>query len=1073
MSWKKTFSTLICLSSSSLIYANTPVATSTDLQNAIVAANSGGDNTITLTAPIDLTVAFGAPNLRPINTTDAFAPIPANSVTIFGGGASTPINGGGAHRGFLVRGGTVTLNGINFFQTASFGGAGGNTSGGGGAGIGGALIVDTGANVIATNCTFQSSSATGGNGGVGDAAPGAGGGGGMGGSGGIGAKPNYAAGGGGALDFSGGTAFNPADGIPLNLYSGAGGGGVGAAGQDSNQGTNPGAGAGGNNWAGANGGSAGTPFGGNGGSGGGGGGGAYSNSNSGGNGGSGGGGGGGGAGNAPNPVGNGGEYGGGGGAGNEGNPGGAGGFAGGGGGGGVISGTRGVLSPGGTGGAGGFGGGGGGGAGAVNTNPGITTPGVGGIGGFGGGTGGNGGSAPSFNFDTPAWSGGGGGGAGFGGAIFIRDGGTLTLSGSATFANNTVTGGAGGAITGTIPAGYTSGTPGGNGAAAGADIFMMAGANLIVDNTTNINIPNPIAGDQGAGGGTGGGLTKLGCARLTLNGANTFTGTTNVNAGELRIDGSVLTDINVSAGAIISGNFSTTGSIDNAGIITPGDGGVGTISMTGSFTNQATGIVQVDITPTSGVNDFIIQGTGATLSPGSTLDIVVNAGNYIAGTQYTVINSPVTGTFGTNIFQTGVNANLIDIGVTYTNGVILTILQNFIFQNQTINPGIPSAVSRCIQVADIVPESDFANIIQQLGLLSSSDLNRALYNMSPVNYGALDWINARNNNYIADIIDEHLFKLCCDPRDCCPCGTNMSVWLDVFGNLMYNTKHYGHMSRFNAEAVGVITGLDYCFCENYTLGAAFAYSHTWLDWKKHHGHGNIDSYYGALYGSYQGCCIDIDLSVIGGGSNHHLHRKIDIEGSGVITTLNTNLCAGTTGVITTPVVVDIKRTAKGNPWGYFFTGHLGISTDWDWCCTNFEPYALIDYNYFHREEFREHGAGDLNLSVREHIQNMLRGEVGIRAYHTWDCDCFCFAPYLGLSWVGEFPLSHSKQKGHFVGHSCTFSVDSYHSAIQLASPEAGIKFTSPCGFSMWVGYKGLYNSSTNINQVDAGIEWVF
>jgi hypothetical protein len=58
----------------------------------------------------------------------------------------------------------------------------------------------------------------------------------------------------------------------------------------------------------------------------------------------------------------------------------------------------------------------------------------------------------------------GGGGAGFGGAIFIENGGTLNINGSASFQGNTVTAGASG------------GTGATAGSAAGADIFMMGGA---------------------------------------------------------------------------------------------------------------------------------------------------------------------------------------------------------------------------------------------------------------------------------------------------------------------------------------------------------------------------------------------------------------------------------------------------------------------------------------------------------------------------------------------------------------------------------------------------------------------
>lgn len=391
----------------------------------------------------------------------------------------------------------------------------------------------------------------------------------------------------------------------------------------------------------------------------------------------------------------------------------------------------------------------------------------------------------------------------------------------------------------------------------------------------------------------------------------------------------------------------------------------------------------------------------------------------------------------------------------------------------TINGGIATEVADCIRTANIVPRSDFATVIQLMGLLSDREVNRVLIDLSPVNYGALDWINARNNNYIADILSQHLFELCCSPRDCNVCGCNASFWVDVFGNLMENQKYYDNLGRFRANALGVVSGLDYCFCDCFTLGGAFVYTHTWLELKRHRGHGNINSYYGALYSSYHCCCLNIDLSVIGGASDHSLVRRILIQDIGVISSIIPQGSGADGIVVDTLIPIDINRVAKSHPWGYFATGHLGISTDWNWCCTTFEPFALVDYNYFHREQIRERGADSLNLDVRKHYQHMLRGEGGLRIYRTWSCECDCFAPYLGVSWVGEFPIGHSKQRANFVGQDYVIDVNSFHSSVQLVSPEAGIKFTRNSGFSLLLGYKGLYNSKTSINELEGRFEWVF
>ncbi len=514
----RTFRTLALLTSSVVLFSAN-VATDTDLQNAIINANAGLDETINFLNSITLTGAI-APNLRPVNVDPGFSPT-SNAITINGNNFS--LGGSNTFRGFFVRGGTVNINNLSFSSNLSQGGVGGQVGGGGGGGIGGALIVGTGATVTVVNPSFVNSKAQGGNGGIpgtaGNNDPLAGGGGGLGGAGGIGGF--FAGGGGGGLDFQGGN-----NSIPGGNSSGAGGGGVGSIGGNC-VGDTPGNG--GNNYAGSGGGAGGVAFLDNGspGANGGGGGGGHDSDGltgpggAGGAGGIGGGGGGGGATSQNQSFGGaGGDFGGGGGGGFQGSAGGAGGFSGGGGCGGNTEPFTPQLNAG-PGGNGGFGGGGGGGGGGP-TGVGVF-PGAGGVGGFGGGNGDNGSLAGGFGPN-----GAGGGGAGFGGAIFLQNSSNLTIQGAPSFSGNSVV------------AGVSGGGNATNGSALGADIFMMSSSLLTFDITNTLTLANPIESDQGAGGGstTAGGLTKSGPGTLdfaTYNLANTYTGTTTINDGILKI----------------------------------------------------------------------------------------------------------------------------------------------------------------------------------------------------------------------------------------------------------------------------------------------------------------------------------------------------------------------------------------------------------------------------------------------------------------------------------------------------------------------------------------------------------
>ena len=210
--------------------------------------------------------------------------------------------------------------------------------------------------------------------------------------------------------------------------------------------------------------------------------------------------------------------------------GGSGGTGGAGGVGGTGAAKAGVGGAGGSGGAGGFGGGGGGG-GNGGTGSILGTGGSGGAAGFGGGIGSSG-----TGLSAPAQSGG-GGGAGLGGAIFVRDGGSLRITGDALFVgNNALAGGS-----------SNHGVAADN---AGADIFMMSGANvtfnpgaghvvefrggsnaLSISDTTK---PKDYGASEtsllnGAGVTIQSGLVIFGAT-------NTYSGATKLNGGVLRAD---------------------------------------------------------------------------------------------------------------------------------------------------------------------------------------------------------------------------------------------------------------------------------------------------------------------------------------------------------------------------------------------------------------------------------------------------------------------------------------------------------------------------------------------------------
>ena len=468
---------------------------------------------------------------------------------------------------------------------------GGWSGGGGGAGLGGAIFVNEG-NATLSNVQFLNNRATGGNGGSISAAVAEGGSGAGAGMGGNGGNgASFNAGGGG--------------GFGLGANGGVGSGGAGSAGRLTGA-TAGGAGSG-------------TGFG-AGGANGGGGGGSNGNQNGG------GGGPGGEAGTTtglPGGAGKGGNgaFGGGGGAsgGNNTQVGGTGGFGGGGGGAGA-----------GDGGPGGFGGGGGGGAGSPV-----------GVGGFGAG-------------DGAASYGGGGGGAGLGGAIFVRQGATLALTGSS--------------ISGGIASGGGAGPNAGAGQGIGTAAFLAGSLTWSVPTGQTITLSSTLGGGSAAQ--VSGGLTKSGPGTLILNSSHSYVGATAITGGQLQVNGSLTGTgaLSVSSGATLSGSGTISGaaSVASGGILAPGPGAPGRLQIA-NMTLTAGATLAAEISGATVATQYDqLDVTGSIALGGATLSL---SGAFVPGGGQSFVlvdndgSDPVSGTF----------AGLPNGGTVVFNGVTLTI----------------------------------------------------------------------------------------------------------------------------------------------------------------------------------------------------------------------------------------------------------------------------------------------------------------------------------------------------------------------------------------------------------------
>ena len=251
----------------------------------------------------------------------------------------------------------------------------------------------------------------------------------------------------------------------------------------------------------------------------------------------------------------------------------------------------------------------------------------------------------------------GGKNGGSGGSLVLTGTGTLTLTGANTYTGTTsIINGAtlhastAGALpapasdggTGTVRSALVMDQTGTGGSTlslgANQSVASLTGAVLsqvnLNANTLTIGATNAatnaefdgVIGDDGLGGS----LTKDGASTQILGGANTYTGLTTVQAGVLRVDGSLAvgSTVNVNNGATLSGSGTIAGSVNilSGGILQSGDALPGTLTIGNLVLNSGSNsnfrLVQSGVI--GGVNDLANVTTNLTI--GGALNVTQLAG---------------------------------------------------------------------------------------------------------------------------------------------------------------------------------------------------------------------------------------------------------------------------------------------------------------------------------------------------------------------------------------------------------------------------------------------------------------
>ncbi|MDQ0589228.1 autotransporter-associated beta strand repeat-containing protein [Variovorax paradoxus] len=360
-----------------------------------------------------------------------------------------------------------------------------------------------------------------------------------------------------------------------------------------------------------------------------------------------------------------------------------------------------------------------------------------------------------------------------------------------------------------------------------------------------------------------GALTKTDLGTLVLNGSNTFTGSTAVEAGTLAVNGVLGGSVNVLAAGRLQGS-GTVGSLAVAGTIAPGNS-IGTLTVNGNFTQAAGSTYEVEVDPASNASDLIHAGGAASITGGAKLNVVrISSSDFVVGNRYTVLKADggVTGTYS---LGGDTRTAFVQLRDTYdANNVYLSAEKVRSFTEVAGTPN-QAAVATAL---DSLPQSNaLANAVAFLpsDFAARDALNQLSMDLHASNKSAM----LEDSRFVREAAIDRLRTASCAPgsapqqqpaqptqegreRDGCTPADNQArtAWGQVFGS-WGQVDGDGNAAKLKRDIGGFVVGADTGVGGGWRVGAFGGYSRTSASTDARSSSAKTDSHHLGLYGATQ------------------------------------------------------------------------------------------------------------------------------------------------------------------------------------------------------------------------------
>ena len=574
-----------------------------------------------------------------------------------------------------------------------------------------------------------------------------------------------------------------------------------------------------------------------------------------------------------------------------------------------------------------------------------------------------------------------------------------------------------------------------------------------------------------------GGITKEGVGTLILNGANTYLGTTAIDAGSLIVDGSIASaQALVNAGGLLGGGGIIGGDLTNGGIVSPGHspGSLGTLTVNGNYTQTANGTLRIEIAGTApGQFDLLAVGGHASLA--GTLQLI-RLGNFQfqVGDKLSFLTaqggvsgtfSPIQNPFVTNtLIKAEINILASAVQLEGTQGSFTEVACNP--NTLAVANALDSAVGdpRAAGLIEFLDTQPLSELCPELELISPEELAAmfnigvSLANIQTVNLERrMEDIRAGSTGFSARglSIDSRVPESSSGlagptgpegksgPSVMQPTPQNRwGVFVTGLGEFT-SVDDTSIAPGYNFSTGGLTFGVDYRVSPNFAIGLTGGYADTNADLVNN---GSLDVNGGTIgaYATGFGGGFHIDAAAFGVFNGYDSHRTA------------------------------LLGTASGNTDGQDFNALVAAGYDWKSGGLTIGPTVSYQYTYVEFDSFTEHGSL-APLSFGNQNAESSRTALGAKASYDWHAGHVLIRPEIRASWQHEFGDRDYSVVSRFAnGAGNSFSVNGPAVGRDSLLIGAGAAVIFNDRVSVYAYYDGeLARTNYSSNNVSAGLRFTF